>query len=139
MKIARYAKAIIPAAVLAALVLLVFYRLQFYGPESAVRQFHEAIANSNPGKLVDVTIAPASKRQLDEISWMYSQLEPRLSNGYVIRLREVDREQNEVDVTVYYYYPDGTPFGNATFVTSRTVSGWKVNVHKTLRLWNSVT
>lgn len=139
MKISPSIQALIPAGVLAALVLFVFSTLQNYGPESAVRRFHEGIIRQDAEEITEVTLSPEEDKnqKLEEIQFIEGQIYSKLSQGYRIRLQDLKRNPKEVYVTVLYYAPGGGPSGNAPYAAVKTPFGWKVDVHKTLVTWNS--
>src|SRR4051812_38516877 len=89
MKLSRSIQAFIPAVVLAALVLFVFSTLQNYGPESAVRRFHEGILRRDVGEIDEVTMPTNSHKEEGEVNAMAHLIYERLSNGYRIRLQDM--------------------------------------------------
>ena len=133
----RTALIFLPAAVLAGLVLYVFASLQYYGPESAVRRFHEAILRGDGSEFEEVTLRPTSFQQDTEMVLMQRSISSVLNLGYRVRLQELQREPGKVTVTVYYYTPDGMPAANRPYVAVKTSTGWKVDVHQTWGLWNA--
>jgi len=60
-KPARPESPTLPAILLAGVTLIVFFVLQHSGPESAVRQFHEAAINNSPQDLQQVTLQPVGE------------------------------------------------------------------------------
>jgi hypothetical protein len=144
-------RALIPAGILAALVLFVFSTLQYYGPESAVRRFHEGIRWRDDELIAEVTVPPRSPRERGEIAFMKQLTYVRLSRGNRFRLRNRQREpkrqivaqdgkvQNKpetVYLTADYSTPNRSVFANVQFVVERDPMGWRINVHETLALWN---
>ena len=124
-------RSLIPAAVLAVVVLSVFSKLQNYGPESAVRRFHEALLNRNEAEIEEVLYQPWSRADVDLI---VSTIYPLLADGARIRLRDVERTPTAVRVTVYYY-PPGHMAGSYDWIAEKTPTGWKVDADSTTRLW----
>ena len=133
-----FVKALIPAALLSVLVLYVFRTLQYYGPESAVWQFHEAIKSGDPTLLSQSIVPPTSSRDDQELEAIYRNVNALLSQGATIRLLDRERDPNLVTVSVYYFAPDHASYGNAPFVARRTLNGWKVDVHETIKAWNKM-
>jgi len=138
MKMSPFVKSLIPAALLSVLVLIVFRTLQYYGPESAVWQLHEAIKSGDQALLNDSIIPPASERDDEELETVYRNVNALLSLGARFRILDKDREPSEVTVSVYYYAPNHDRFVNAPFVARRTLSGWKVDIHETIKDWNKM-
>jgi hypothetical protein len=129
-----FLKAIIPAGVLAALVLFVFATLQNYGPESAVRRFHEAVLERNQTEVDDVILHPANA---GEVSKIEKVIWDALSQGAHIRLHDLSRTPTKVTVTVIYHAGDQS--GYQVWATQKTSNGWKVDIHRTWQLWNSAS
>lgn len=121
----------LPAAVLAIVVLTVFDKLQNYGPESAVRRFHEALITRNEPELEDVLYDPGSTDALNDI---IARIYPLLADGAPIHLSDIDRKPSTVLVLVAYYPPDAQA-ASYDWVATKTPSGWKVNAAATTRLW----
>ncbi len=138
MKMSPLVKSLIPAALLSVLVLYVFRTLQYYGPESAVWKFHQAIDLQDPAMLKDSIVAPASARDDQELETVYRNVNMLISQGATIRLLDKDREPSQVTVSVYYFAPNHAMFGNAPFVAVRDRTGWKVDIHKTIKAWNKM-
>jgi hypothetical protein len=103
-----------------------------------VRRFHEGILRQDATELDEVTVGATNRQQVQEIALMERLIFSRLSQGYRIRLQDVERAPSRVDVTVFYYAPDGTASGNVRYAAVKTPLGWKVDVHKTWQLWNSM-
>ncbi|MEA2554543.1 MAG: hypothetical protein QOJ65_2719 [Fimbriimonadaceae bacterium] len=137
MKLRRSWPGILPALVVAALVLFVFATLQNYGPESAVRRFHEAVLTQNEQELRDVIMEP-TKRDPSYINDLYA-LEERIADlmmqGARVTFRSVDRRPTQVWVSVNYKLPDNTA-GSAPWVVQKVGGRWKVDVHATYHLPN---
>ena len=138
MKLSQSIQAFIPAAFLAALVLFVFSTLQNYGPESAVRRFHEGILRMDRAEIDEVTVAAHSEAEAEEKAHVEGLIYDILNENRNVRLRDLQRSPKQVDVTVLYFSGNGTALGNAPYVTVKEVTGWKVDVHKTLVLWNKM-
>jgi hypothetical protein len=138
MKLSRSIQAFIPAVVLTALVLFVFSTLQNYGPESAVRRFHEGILRRDMREINEVTMPANSHQEEGEVNAMARLIYGRLNQSRRIRLQDMQRSPKAIIVTVLYYTPDGAPLGNAPYVAVKTQLGWRVDVHRTWQLWNSM-
>lgn len=128
MRFAATLKALLPAVTLAALVLFVFATLQNYGPESAVRRFHEAVLTRNVEELNEVVYVPFQRQDLDALVLSLQKL---FAAGARIRLRDVERSPYMVHVSVLYHTPSGAS-GSGIWVARKTPAGWKVDVGSTL-------
>ena len=128
------ARSLIPALVLAALVLAVFSQLQNYGPESAVRRFHEALLTNNESEVEDVLFQPADPVAVANIA---NRIYPWFLQGAHIRLRDLQRNPTTVFVSVVYHTPDNKA-GYYVWVTEKTPTGWKVDASATWRLWHHI-
>lgn len=129
------ARSLVPAIVLAALVLAVFSQLQNYGPQSAVRRFHEALLTNNDKELEEVLYQPTDPLAVARI---VSRFYPLIhEEGAHIRLRDVQRSPSVVYVSVSYHTPNHA--GYAVWVTTKTPSGWKVDAAGTWSLWHSAS
>lgn len=132
MKARAALKGLAPALALGLLVLFVFATLQNYGPESAVRRFHEAVLTGDFKRLEETVYQPSRGPYASDI---VGELGPILASGARIRLRDVDRRPSQVFVSVVYYLPDGRQ-GSFIWVTQKTQNGWKVDTQETWRYWH---
>jgi hypothetical protein len=117
------------AAALALVTVGVFYRLQDYGPESAIRRFHTDVMNHNRADLQRVTL-----QQIDTDRAVF--LEQRIVQGFLgqgatYQLLRMDRSPDQVRAAVVYRTKDGEnwPF---IWVVEKTDRNWRVNVDKTV-------
>ena len=125
--------AIVSAAVLASLTVGVFYQLQDYGPESAIRRFNELSINDNDEGLKTVI---ADNAQLHSIFFLKQKLKEWYQDGATMQLAQMERSENEVRAAVLFTipaepdYPLGTQWAMIWVVVRRGKS-WLVDVNKT--------
>ncbi|HZH97643.1 MAG TPA: hypothetical protein VEX38_01615 [Fimbriimonadaceae bacterium] len=118
------------SAVLAILTLLVFFVLQHYGPESAVRRFHQAVLNDSARELALVTVQTPGDPDVQFLSQM---VRDSVRTGANIRLGRVERERNRAVAEVGYVYPRGVRV--IYWVVERKPAGWMVNGKATTDLF----
>lgn len=118
------------AALLASLTIRVFFELQDYGPESAIRRFLGAV------------------RRPDEMQAMYGKTwlptEPELemirvlaywqSHGVSAQVGRLERVDDEIRAAVIFSFPNGTNWGFA-WVVQRKGIDWRVDVNKTATIF----
>src|SRR4051812_16565072 len=98
-------KGILSAGLLAALVLFVFATLQNYGPQSAVRRFHEAVRTGDPVELEDSIVQPdrPTPQSRGELTAVLSRFFAQLPPGTTFSLRSYDPiDPRTVDITAVY-------------------------------------
>lgn len=119
------------AGVLAVVVLFVFFILQDYGPESAVRRFHEAAARGDLRTIQELTKRGSSDEATIRLA---SQLRFILiSQGARYRLMRMDRRPGEVGAEVAYVYPGGQVAGLYWIVRKGPGErSWRIDVERTL-------
>ena len=95
----------IVSLVVAAITITVFGVLRDYGPESAIRKFHEAVAKHDPQELLRV-----STQGLDSYAeqWLVGRVEDNLRRGAWYRVARMDRRPGLVVAEIDYVSPDGT-------------------------------
>jgi len=129
------AKALIPAAILTALVLFVFSTLQNFGPESAVRKFHEAASNLNETEISESIVQPSNPR---EVSFLVNQFIRALPPDSTFSLRDLASNRTAKSVTVTVIYRSNGRSISADWVAVKSPYGWRVDTHKTLVRWNQL-
>ncbi len=130
--------AYITAGTLAAVVVTVFAALRDYGPDSALRRFHQAATGGDDGALQRV-----SKQRLDEDAMRYlrerlrrlDQAGARIAMGVVhaeTRIDTIDGQIVKVPsvVTEVRYYVPGR-VESIYWVIDHEPSGWLVNAYET--------
>jgi hypothetical protein len=93
----------VAAAVLATLTLTVFYVLQDYGPQSAVRRFYAAVATDNNAALqqvVDVRYDDPDVFYIKKFVLIF------VAKGIQPQLARIDRQGDTVRVAVVYHLPN---------------------------------
>ena len=112
----------VAAVVLAVLTLAVFYVLQDYGPASAIRRFHVALAADNaPGVLQVID----SRLDDPNLAYIVEQIRPYLTQGPP-QVARIDRQQGRVRVAVVY----GNRFA-VIWVVDKSGPLWKINTRLT--------
>lgn len=120
-------QAVLASALLSLLTLGVFFLLQDYGPESAVRRFHQAALADNDRELQRVTdqsIRSSSVKQLREF------VSGLLTSGAKIQIGRVERSPSQVLAEFRYYRRDGVYI--LIWYVKKTKSGWAVDAERTL-------
>jgi hypothetical protein len=116
---------------LGTLTVFVFYVLQNYGPESAVRRYHEAIRTQNTREIQDVTQEPL---QSDSQQFVFTQAQPyaTFTQPRVLRILRSAREAH-LDVA---YIRNGRIVGVLPWYVEkpRGSESWRINTLKTARL-----
>ena len=95
----RFPWAYLSAGILALLTLGVFYVLQDYGPESAIRKFHVAAAAGDAGALQSVTQQPV---RTQEVQILAAKVRRLLGEGYRYQVLRMDRSPTQVRAAVVY-------------------------------------
>lgn len=123
--------AVVVAAVLAFGVLGLFLRLQEYGPESALRKFHQAIERRSLGDLQRVTREDVRS---PEVQSLVARVGYYMAvGGNRFRILRTDRTPNEVRAAVAYPLPGGpSPF--VVWIVRRDGRTWKVDADATSRV-----
>ena len=117
-----------PAAALGALTLSTFFVLQDYGPESAIRRFHQAIAERDLQELAKVTEQEINTNAVAQLVWRVRSIDPTAQN---YRLLRTDRSSREVRVEVGYRTPPGYVVV-LPWIVQKTGSAWRVDAIETL-------
>ena len=130
MKIPRVSLlSVLTVAVLAGGTLTVFGRLQNYGPQSAIRRFHLAVAEDNSADLQRVVLQPVTSPDVLELKKGVMIL---TSNG-PYQISRMDRRPGEVAVAAIYSLPPPQTLV-VIWVTVKDGRDWKVDAKKTLDL-----
>lgn len=117
------------AGVLAALTLVVFYLLQNFGPESAIRRFHHGAGRGDLSEMARATLEDPSSdsfRFLAEIVREYGR------RGAQVRLGHVERGLGRAIATVDYVMP--ADYYTMIWVVDKKPAGWFVNTTETVRV-----
>lgn len=123
--------AYVAAALLAAVTLGVFYRLQDYGPESALRRFHSDVINKDTDDLQRVTIEPIESANAFNLErFVYGIMHA----GARYELVRMDRSPDQVRAAVIYRVPNSPKDVAMIWVVERTPQGWRVNADKTVTI-----
>lgn len=126
----------IAAALLASLTIRVFFTLQDYGPESAIRRFYaatpDAVRTGNVAELVDVSL-DAKIQGLSEAA-MVSRLARWRTHGVPMQVEFVQGNGNEVRAVVVFSLPLNKKtdyLWASVWVVVRIGKDWKIDVNKT--------
>ncbi|MFY9233571.1 MAG: hypothetical protein WAO58_03835 [Fimbriimonadaceae bacterium] len=119
------------AALLGALTLAVFFILQNYGPESAVRRLHEAILRQDPGVFSQVVQEPLGSEPSQAVAAILVRLVPA-ADSY--KLVTMDRQVSEARLGMAYLRR-GRLIGSILWVVDKRGSRtWRINATKTIAL-----
>lgn len=123
----------VAAGLLALLTLFVFFTLQHYGPESAIRRFHRGAMRRDRAELAEVTLQspdhPAAR--LLAVFVLRS-----VAPGVRREFGSVYREPRHAEVEVIYRHPAGVSVASVWIVRKPERHGrWLVDAERTLRLW----
>lgn len=121
------ATSLVPAIALAALTLTVFWVLRDYGPESAIRRFHDAVLNRDTNALAQVT-----DNDLNDISTqrLIKNVVLLGEGGATYRILGMQRETRRVAAEVQYNLPDGKS-GRTIWIVVKRNRVWKVEASET--------
>jgi hypothetical protein len=144
---------LLPALLLACLVLFTYSTLQNYGPESTVRKFHAALhsisqAQSNNKRIskrdwdalksvIEEDIGnlggPSDPAHRDGLTIIGRGLE-QFQSGTTYSLARMDRLTREVRIAVLYQRNAKSPALPIVWVVDKPIGGreWKINARKTL-------
>jgi hypothetical protein len=95
----------VPAILLAAITLAVFWILQDYGPESAIRRFHQAAITGDRDTLQGVSLHRIESPAVQELE---NDVRTLLRGGGAYRILRMDRGPRRVSAEVVYGRP-GSP------------------------------
>jgi len=121
--------AIIPAAILGALTVGVFYVLRDFGPESALRKFHFAAISRDLEALDDVCDSAADP---DATRYLVTELQSAARRGARYEVGKVVRKGDQAVATVIYRYPGQGIEIPTLWVVEKKDSRWRVNPHLTM-------
>lgn len=98
---------LLASILLAALTISVFYVLQDYGPESAIRKYNEAVFNNDIGSADLYATQPYGRSEAAHL--VFEAVRRSLAVGGRLRLLHMDRSPNgdAALAVVAYVYPNG--------------------------------
>ncbi|MBS1717314.1 MAG: hypothetical protein JSS72_06250 [Armatimonadetes bacterium] len=117
------------ALILAVVTVGVFWSLRNYGPESAIREFHEAILLNDPREFEHVCLdvqSPATQVLALRVSSL-------IRRGATYRLIRVDRSPRKVFADAQYVLPNGFRV-QLIFVVQKDLHQWKINTDESERI-----
>ncbi len=118
---------VLASGALALVVMLVFFVLQDYGPESAVRRFHEAIVRHDNETLKRVT---KGSLETEVAQFELTAVEQVLKAGARYQLVRTDHRAGWVGAEVVYRSPNGQT-GTIYWVVVKDGPTWKVDPEAT--------
>ncbi len=123
-------RAILASALLAVLTVFVFSTLRNYGPDTAVRRYHQALLEQDLNEVQRYTVGSV---QSSSSRALINEVLPILIQGgsFQIGRRTAQKDPRIVFTEVMYTRRDRQKIG-MVFVAERTELGWKVNADKTL-------
>jgi hypothetical protein len=113
---------------LAAITLFVFSTLRDYGPLSAVRRFHEALRSNDLNDLHKVTEDPFPNPYVRPLLEFLGRCD---ESGASSHIAGMDRNPGEVDILVFYQFPDHEE-PRVWVVDKNRLGNWVVNAEKTV-------
>ncbi len=117
----------VPAIALALLTLTVFWVLRDYGPESAIRRFHDAVLSNDAQAVAQVTDDdfndPSVQRLINNVIFLGQR-------GATYRILGMQRETRRVAAEVQYNLPDGKA-GRTIWIVVKPRRTWKVEASET--------
>jgi len=120
---------VIAALCLAVLTLAVFGQAQNTGPESAIRQYHQALLASPVGD----ERGPVISQQNQLVTQPFNQLiEQLLRAGAQVRFGRITKQLPDATVEVAYLRPNGETWA-FLYVLRREQGIWRVDVEQTAR------
>lgn len=111
---------------MALITLAVFSTLQDYGPESAIRRFHAAIASDDGPELQQVT---EQSIQAPQVRYLATWVRLLQQQGYRYQLMRMDRSPTQVRAAVVY--TAGNIVRPMIWVVEKKGHTWKVDAVKT--------
>lgn len=120
---------LIAALAMAILVSSVFFLLQDYGPESALRKFHRAVVNRDLADLRYVVSPGSSETALNQMAAM---VDSYARAGARYQLLYVKRENRRVIAEVAYVMPNRGLVLPVFWVVEKSGARWRVDVDETL-------
>jgi hypothetical protein len=116
-------ESVVSAILLAFLVCVIFFPLRNYGPQSAVRRFHQAVASQDMRQIAQFAEEPADNRSLVELTIFVGT-----NLHYATpRLIAVQPDANRAKVLIQYQNKYGASQPVVFFVDQTTAGRWKVN------------
>jgi HAMP domain-containing protein len=130
-RLRRYAR-IGAALALAFVTLSVFYVLQDYGPESAIRRFHRAVQKGDLGDLQRVTEQPIDSKSVGDL---YRWVQEMNRYGARYQLLRVERQprSREVYAALVYVLPNGETYATV-WVVEKQREAWRVDAARTMTI-----
>jgi hypothetical protein len=126
---------IFASVLLALLTISVFYVLQDYGPESAIRKYNEAVLN---GDVFAIDQISAQSSDTDDGQWLKAQVQFFLSKGGRLRLDRLVRQPTADIAQVEYVFREPPAIG-FFFVVTKDNHVWRVNPQATHAVIDQVT
>ncbi len=127
------ASAALSAVALTLLTLFVFWVLQDYGPESAIRRFHDAVLNGDTHVLAQVTQEDIRDPRVAHLAQAVTWLDQQGARSVILGMH---REPKLVAAEVQYTLPDGGE-GRTWWIVVKIQRTWKVDASQTGQYFRS--
>lgn len=126
----RLRSSLIAAGTLSALTLVVFFLLQNFGPESALRRFHMGVASGDQVEMDRVSFRASGSNSTELLAVVLRRL---MGQGAHMRIGRVERSASRVVTQVDYVLPG--QYFTIWWIVEKRRTGWLVNSDETLSLW----
>ena len=121
----------VAAVVLAVLTLAVFYVLQDYGPASAIRRFHAALATGDVAALQQVIDSPVKSLVDDpQQKFLIGYVKQFVDHGIQPQVARMDRQPGSVRVAVVYTLQNHDRYA-IVWIVDKKGPLWKINIKLT--------
>lgn len=120
---------ILAALLLTIFTVSVFAALHDYGPETAIRRFHDAATRRDFDKLAQLVQQPSPDQDLETLANSVYTLAKR---GYSYEIGRVMRTPRRVIAQVIYRGPNNTNSLAQTWVVEKRQRTWEINTQATL-------
>jgi hypothetical protein len=131
----KRAQSLLPAILLTALTLGVFWSLQGAGPESAIRQFHYAVVTGKNQAVLELTqITDDQELNGPALVRLSGFIKNVASVGGRYEIRHVKRETDEAQVEVVYSIPQTTKEMPVIWVLRKQNRQWRIMPYATENL-----
>ncbi|HLK16134.1 MAG TPA: hypothetical protein VKT78_15120 [Fimbriimonadaceae bacterium] len=124
---------LLASILLALLTISVFYVLQDYGPESAVRKYNEGVLTGDLAAVNQISTQPVDPNDAD---WLRAYVQSFLRTGGRLRLMNMDRTPDRSVAYVEYVEPE-PPSIQFLFVVRKQNHIWRISPTETRRVIES--
>jgi hypothetical protein len=128
-KAREFQPSIWPAVILSAICLVTFAALRDYGPESALRRFHEAVRDGDDAA---ITLAVGLDVSQAKLEFARAQVWNLIQQGARYRILKMDRTPTRVGAEVVYTLPNGYSI-NFYWIMKKERRVWRVDLNESFR------